>query len=259
VKTGKKKAVQLYEFYSEKAKAGIAVDHKEHHLKLFSNLDEDGIILWIMATLGTKKGKFVDIGSNDCINSNCANLALNFNWSGVFIDSQQSLLDIGIKNYRLFRKNTLHELRFARSFVTPENINQLVSETATPDDVDLVSIDIDGNDYAIFKALTAIRPKCVVIENRIEFGKHDLVVPPGNADAGASVAAMTSLAIEKGYTLIAANKYGFNTFYLRNDLVSDLLPPLSPEALFNDPVINKDFYGHDVMKKLLNRYQTSAV
>lgn len=253
-----RKVHEVFRQFRERATGEVTTSHRDYPLRLFSNLDEDGIILWIMATLGIEKGVFVDIGSNDCINSNCANLALNFNWDGVFIDSQQSQLDIGKRNYLRFRKNTFDRLRFVCSFVTPANINQLVDDNLESREVDLVSIDIDGNDYAIFRALTIIRPKCYVVENKIEFGDHDIVIPPAaeNSDAGASLSAMTKLAEEKGYTLVAVNQYGFNSFYLRSDLVSGLLPRLSIESVVNDPVVRKDFYDETVMRSLLSRYNS---
>ena len=254
----RKKLRGQFQHYRQQAIAGIQTDHRIFRLKRFSSLDEDGIILWIMASLGIDKGRFLDIGANDCINSNCANLALNFGWDGVFIDSDQRLLNIGRKNYRLFRSLAGKDLQFVCSFVTPQNINRLIIDTVGNAEIDLVSIDIDGNDYAIFKAIDAIRPKCYVVENRIELGAHDIVVPPGDAlHAGASITAMTKLAEQKGYTLIAANRYGFNTFYLRNDLVSGYLPPLSIDSVLKDPDVSKDFYDDHTMQNLLQRYNSA--
>lgn len=257
----KKKLNQLFNQYSEKAKAGIATHHQSYPLQLFSNMEEDGIILWIIASLRNKKGYFIDIGSNDCINSNCANLALNFGWKGIFIDSEQRLLNIGRKNYQLFCKNANYQFRFIQSFVRPENINQVIRENALTSEIDLISIDIDGNDHAIFKALDIVRPKCFIVENKIEFGNHELVIPPNiNGDeAGASIISMVKLAESKGYTLIAANKAGFNTFFLRNDLVSEILPPIPVEAIINDPDVSRDFYSSEQIEPLLRRYKTSAV
>lgn len=255
----KKKLNNLYEYYRQKVNHGEIADHKKHEVKIFSNLEEDGIILWIFSTLGISKGYFIDIGSNDCINSNCANLAFNFNWSGLFIDSSQKLLSIGRKNYK--RYSNISQYKFVCSFVTPENINDLISANTSNKEVDFISIDIDGNDYEIFKAISFVKPKCFVVENKIEYGSYDLIVPPNgnNDEPGASPVAVTKLAEKKGYTLIAANKPGFNTFYLRNDLVSVLLPKLSLVSILNDPEVSKDFYPPSKMHPLMQQYNSGSL
>jgi hypothetical protein len=58
--------------------------------RCFSQFEEDGMILFIMAALGIQEGVFLDLGSADGVNSNCANLALNFGWRGTFIDGNES-------------------------------------------------------------------------------------------------------------------------------------------------------------------------
>jgi hypothetical protein len=251
----------IFDYYHQSAAAGMPVDHKERPLKLFSNLEEDGILLWIMGTLGIRQGYFIDIGSNDCINSNCANLALNFKWNGFFIDCEKRLLNIGKRNYRIFRKNSRDHLKFIQSFVTPETINRLIEGNNNSREIDLISIDIDGNDFAIFQALAVVQPKCFVIENKIEFGRHDIVIPPvkANREAGASITAFTRLAAAKGYRLVATNSAGFNCFYLREDLVSNLLPEISLDNIINDPAINKDFYNDKRMQELMGQVNITGV
>lgn len=209
----------LFDFYK---KAGARNIQGGKKLKLFSNQEEDGIILKLLAALNIEKGCFVDIGSNDCINSNCANLAFNFDWSGVFIDASQRLLNIGKRNYKFFKKK--QDLKFVNSFLYPENINHVVGDNVTTIDVDFMNIDIDGNDFAIWQALDCIKPKLVVIENKIEYGWNDIIVAADKnnpADRwGASLVSMTKLATGKGYTLVATNEEGFNGFYLRNDCLA---------------------------------------
>ena len=247
----------IYDVYYNSACKSIPTN-PNNELQLFSNLNEDGIILWVVATLGIKKGYFVDIGSNDCINSNCANLAFNFNWDGIFIDSDEKLLQIGKRNYKRFGKLKKNDLQFVCSFITPENINNLLEKTVKAE-VDFLSIDIDGNDYEILEALHVIQPKIIVIENKVEYGNHDIAITKRSgkgfeqADLGASPYTMTKLAETKGYTLIAANKYGFNTFYLRNNLVSKLIPPLAIQTLLSDPKISKDFYPEQRIRQLKNQ------
>jgi hypothetical protein len=251
----KRKLKRLFQFYKTQSSP---VSFHDVGLKVFSNMEEDGIILWLLASLNIKKGVFLDIGSNDCINSNCANLIYNFDWEGVFIDADKKLLKIGERNYRLFGKTQKLNLKFIQHFLSPENINDLITQQVWTGEIDFMSIDIDGNDYYIWKALTCIKPKMVMIENKIEYGWYDIAVPADTTrfksfEWGASPVALTKVAMEKGYTLVAANKKGFNIFFLRNDLMRENIPSLKLEDLLNDPEIKKDFYDNDYMEKLIKR------
>lgn len=58
-------------------------------LNVFTTAGEDGILLGIFNKIGHGNKVFIDIGSNDCINSNCANLAFHHGWSGTFIDGNK--------------------------------------------------------------------------------------------------------------------------------------------------------------------------
>lgn len=189
-------------------------------IRLFSNQEEDGIILSLLAKLNLREGFFLDLGSNDCINSNCASLVFHFNWTGIFVDADAQLLNIGKRNYRFFGKS--EGLEFIPTFLDPETVDAFLKGILKGREVDFMSLDIDGNDYAIWNAIQSIRPKLLVIENKIEYGLKEIVVPPGAgipADQwGASITSMIQLGKTKGYTLVAANAAGFNAFFLRNDI-----------------------------------------
>ena len=66
--------------------------------RIFSQFEEDGLLLFLDAVLELENKVFVDIGSSDGINSNCANLALNLGWHGLFIDGSSS----GIAKGRIY-------------------------------------------------------------------------------------------------------------------------------------------------------------
>lgn len=226
-----------------------------NNFKLFSNRNEDGVILRLVNTLKIKEGFFIDIGSNDCINSNCANLVFNLNWSGIFIDADEKLLKIGKRNYTLFKKNK--NVEFIKSFVTKENINKLVADSVGQKEIDFISIDIDGNDFEIWEALN-LNPKIVVVENKIEYGNYDIVVPVNNnfspSEWGASIVSFTKLSEAKGYTLVATNSAGFNAFYVRKELVNKYnLKTLLLQDVLEDANINEDFYAAAKMNELIKR------
>jgi len=110
--------------------------------------------------------------------------------------------------------------------------------------VDVMSIDIDGNDYWIWDALTVVEPRVVIIETHIEFGMNSIVVPydkdyvyPGKHPDyfSASPVAMEKLARKKGYRLVGAKNYGFNTIYVKNGIGEDILPAVSVESILAHP------------------------
>jgi len=203
------------------------IDLSATGFSIFSSLEEDGLLFYIISCLGIKNGRFVDIGSNDCINSNCANLAFNIGWSGLFIDGDERNIRIGKKLYAAHRLTQPYQNNFITAIVTPANVNQLLEQQGFTGEIDFLSIDIDGDDYWIWQAIETISPKMVMIENHVEFGLNDIVVP---IDApkqlrqqysdyhGASPVAMCKLAACKNYRLIGANRLGFNAIFLRNDI-----------------------------------------
>ena len=120
-----------------------------------------------------------------------------------------------------------------------------------------MSIDIDGNDYWIWDALEAVNPRVVVIETHVEFGMNNIVVPysagyvfPGKHPVyhGASPVAMAKLAARKGYRLVGANRYGFNEFYVRDDLAADLIPEVSVASTLTHPSIQEGYKKFEEIK-----------
>jgi hypothetical protein len=128
--------------------------------------------------------------------------------------------------------------------ITAENINDLIKSGGVEGEIGLLSVDIDGNDYWVWKAIDVVKPQVVIIETHNEFGLNDIVVPydpnyfyPGKHPDyhGASPIAMTKLAKHKGYRLVGSNDLGFNFIYLRNDLLEEVIPEVSVDSLLTHP------------------------
>ena len=209
--------------------------------RIFSQFDEDGIIVFLLGVVGIGPGKFVDVGGADGISgSNCANLALNFGFHGLFIDGNRGSIERGKEFYENHPDTFLYPPRFIHAIVKRSNINQIIRGAGFEGEIDLLSIDIDGNDYWIWDAIECISPRIVVIETNVKFGMHSIVVPydedymyPGLHPQylGASPVAMTKLARKLGYRLVGANRFGFNAFYIRNDLGKDLISEIEASEL----------------------------
>jgi hypothetical protein len=210
--------------------------------RVFSEFDEDGVALFLLAVGGSPNRRFVDIGAGDGVfASNTANLALNLGFDGLFVDANHSLIERGRRFYSKHPDTTVRPPALVRAFVTRENVNEVLRTAGFSGDIDLLSIDIDGNDYWIWQALDCVNPRFVIAEAHPELGREEWVMPyepdfdarsaPPGRWMGASPAAMTRLAESLGYRMVGANLYGFNIFYARND-VAEVLPTIELEELF---------------------------
>jgi hypothetical protein len=212
--------------------------------RVFSQFDEDGVILFLLAVAGTGTRRFVDIGAGDGVTgSNTANLALNLGFDGFFVDARQAEVAHARRFYATHPDTRERPPVVLREWVRRENVNDLVRGAGFEGEIDVLSIDIDGNDYWIFEALDCVQPRLVCVETHTEYGREDVVAPydpefdwrrlPPGQRMGASPVATTRLAERLGYRLVGANLYGFNALYLRADLVPvDVLPTVTVDELF---------------------------
>jgi len=214
----------------------------ETGLRVFSQFEEDGMLLFLLAVIGIESATYLDLGGGDGVYaSNTANLALNFGFHGVVVDGNDDAIARGRRFFANHPDSALYPPRFARAMLTRENVNAVVKAEGLQGDIDVLSIDIDGNDCWIWDALNVVRSRIVVIEVHPELGTEPILVPYDPAfDArtarphfvGASPGAAIVIGRKLGYRLVAANRYGFNLFFVREELCGDRAPEMPLEALF---------------------------
>jgi len=216
----------------------------ETGFQLFSQFEEDGKLLYLFSLLNFSNRTFIEFGADDGINSNSANLYFHHNFNGLFIDGNPKAIERGRYFFSRHQNEDGKAPVFVESFITAENINTLFEENGFTGEIGLLSIDIDGNDYWVWKSIDVVQPQVVIIETHNEFGMNDIIVPydpeyfyPGKHPDyhGASPIAMTKLAEKKGYRLVGANELGFNFIYLREDLLKDEIPTVTVESLLQHP------------------------
>jgi hypothetical protein len=190
----------------------------------------------IFRRIGTTDGSFVEFGCGDGLQNNT--LALLFDgWKGLWIEASQRLA----KRIRNNLKGTIRAggLTVINAFVTRDSINQLISSVIHQPEIDLLSIDIDGNDYHVFDSITCIKPRAVVIEYNAKFAPPTLFcmdydeghVWEGDDFFGASLKFLELEFAKKGYCLVGCDLTGTNAFFVRRELVGDrFLEPFSAEA-----------------------------
>jgi len=236
--------VHLYNFYKKSLAEGFRFDLTEVGYRVYSQFEEDGLLAYIFAGIGTTNRTFIDIGAGNGIMSNVANLAINFGWRGLLIDGDEQNEKTANNFYSRHPDTALYPPVFVRAFVQADNINKIIADSGYSGEIDLISIDIDGNDYYVWESLSVVSPRVVIIETHTEFGMNNIVVPynkdycyPGRHPDyhGASPVAMVGLAKRKGYRLIGSNNYGFNTIYMKNGVGEDLFPEILVEQVLMHP------------------------
>jgi hypothetical protein len=199
-------------------------DLTARRFRLWSQNEEDGIILALLEHAGITDRRFVEIGSGRS-GGNAALLAYECGWSGLMIDIVPEAI-VGLR--ARFGHNP--GVVAVAAAVSPDNVNQLLTDHGFVGEVDLLSIDIDSYDYWVLEALTAVSPRVLVVEYNAGLGAERAVTIPKHAALddipkryrGASLAALDKLARRKGYRLAVCDPTGTNAFFLRDDVAPNV-------------------------------------
>ena len=215
---------EIIETFNATFNLSIPVDIPEHltflaecNKRIYSQNGEDGITLAIFEKIGFTNKKYLEFGATDKYNnSRILHERCGFTgvlWNGEKIENSYSPI--------------------YQEFITVENIRELCEKYQVPAEPDFVSIDIDGNDWHVWRELNNVcRPRVLVVEYTGKFLPGDDRVMPYKSDHvwdgteyyGASIEAFYILARSMGYSLVCADNVGVNLFFVRNDL--------EPEKLF---------------------------
>jgi len=228
-------------------------------LTIQSQNGEDGILLHLLGHQRDLTRTIVEIGAGNGVECNSANLILNWGWSGLLIDGDPQEVEFAQRFYRSKIQDHQARVRNVRAFVTTENVNLLVDGYA---DADVLSIDIDGNDYWVWDAIT-IDPPIVVIEYNASFGPTASLTIPYDREFerftahssgyyhGASLVALTRLAKGRGYELAGGDSQGVNAFFIRADRVSESIPLVSPEDAWRPHAVRCREMSHAAQQEVL--------
>lgn len=206
--------------------------------KVFSQFGEDGILQHLLAHIPCPNKTFVEFGVEDFREANCRYLIERESWTGLVMDGDPNLESVlRGQSLSLFRN-----LRSRSAFITAENINSVLEDAGMVGDIGILSIDIDGNDYWVWKAISVAKPRIVIAEYNSIFGCERAVSIPYEPTflrqkahhsclyMGASLPAMCHVAKEKGYLFVGSNSAGNNGFFVREDVVGQLRPLSAKEG-----------------------------
>ena len=230
------------EFSIEKLKANPRYDSPRclirHENQFFSQNGEDGIIAEIFNRIGTTDRRFVEIGLGNGLESNTV-LLLQQGWKGWWVEASER----GCNDARKIFADPIKEgfLCLIQDFVKAETVELLFQENDVPNEIDLLSLDIDRNTYYIWEALSKFRPRVAVIEyNGLVPPTVDYKVPydpneqwDGSGQLGAGLKSYELLGNKLGYCLVGCELTGVNAFFVREDLVGDYFQePFTAEQHF---------------------------
>lgn len=227
---------------SEINTATSSADLNASEFRVFSQFGEDGLIQRLVRLVAIPNRTFIEFGVENFAESNCRFLMMNDNWHGYVMDgSERQIAAIrGLPDIWKF------DLEARAAFVTRENVNALLAASGFDADLGLLSIDVDGNDYWILDAISAMKPRLLVVEYNALFGSTRNITVPYDAGFakqkahhsglyfGASLGALAVLAAQKGYSLVATESSGVNAFFVRNDVLGDELRARSVAEAFHD-------------------------
>lgn len=212
---------------------------QDYEFKVTSQTGEDGIIQYLINKIPIKNKIFVEFGVENYTEASTRFLLQNDNWSGLIIDGNKSYMD-SVKNSTLGWK---YDLKAVASFITKDNINQIIKDAEIEGEIGILSVDIDGNDYWVLDAIDCVNPQILIVEYNSLFGPNAKITVPydenfvrtdkhySNLYYGASISALTDLANKKGYSLVGSNKFGNNLFFVRQDYQT-IENQISPEKAY---------------------------
>ena len=188
----------------------------------FSQNGEDGVIEVLRGQMHSTTRSFLEIGSADGVQNNSAWLAVVERFEGLMVEGDGRLAGILA---RTLGENCVG-CRFLQRFVTRDNVAELMALMGERDP-DMLSLDIDGNDFHIARALLeeGLRPRIIVVEYNAVFGPDRAVTVPYRQDFslaqhpsrlyyGASVAAWRGLFERQGYRFVTVERNGVNAFFV---------------------------------------------
>ena len=232
--------VQLKDLMRRRYRLPSPLDPFEN--KVSSQFGEDGIIAAIFQAIPPRSRYFVEFGIGPAWHSayehglegNCVQLRVD-GWDGLMMDAGEHPAIFDVRN----------------EFITHENINDVLKRYLVPRNLDVLSIDVDGQDLWIWKNLQYYAT-LVVIEYNGHIPATDSVSVPiapdfkwdGTQYYGASLRALDKIANQKGYRLVFAN--GVNSFFVLEKLLANP-EDFKFEQIFR-PAAN---HGPDLLKRPL--------
>jgi hypothetical protein len=188
----------------------------EHRANVTSQIGQDGILAKIFDLIGEGQKFCVEFGAWDGKHlSNTWDLIANKGWGGILIEGDPAKFSGLVATHPYPRVKALN--RFVH-WQGEEALDNILAGNDAPPEIDLMSIDVDGNDWHIWKSLVKHRPRVVLIEFNPSIPNDVFFVqdPDRRYNHGNSLLALIELGKQKGYSLVCANCW--DAFFVVDEL-----------------------------------------
>jgi hypothetical protein len=178
-----------------------------------SQAGEDGVIAKILSLFPEADRWCVEFGAWDGLFlSNVRRLIEEEGYSAILIEGDKKKFESLLNNYA--DNNNVATVNAFVGFHAEDGLDKILSSYSIPKNFDFLSIDVDGNDYHIWKAIKEYRPKAVCVEYNptIPSEVYFVQTPDPGINQGCSLLALDELARSKGYELVSVLRY--NAFFV---------------------------------------------
>ncbi len=223
--------------------SGVILPLDQVGFSRFSEFEEDGHLLYLLTLAGSTSRTVVEISSQDGRVCMATNLIVHHRWRGFLFDGDPVFVREGRRFFAAHPATRSAPPVVRAEWFTRDNVNHALAAAGVPDEVDVLSLDIDGNDLYLWSAMK-LRPRILICEfNNAVPSDLALTIPyrpvfsfaalpPDQAMfRSASLTAFVAVGRRKGYRFVGMNALGFNAIFLRDDVLAGEMPEMPASAL----------------------------
>jgi hypothetical protein len=227
--------------------SGVILPLDQVGFSRFSEFEEDGHLLYLLTLAGSRSRTVVEISSQDGRVCMATNLLVHHRWRGYLFDGDPVFVNEGRRFFAAHPATRSAPPVMRAEWFTRENVNQVLAAAGVPDEVDVLSLDIDGNDLYLWSAMT-MRPRILICEFNNAVPSELALTIPYKPDfsftalsaeqamfRSTSLAAFIAVGRRRGYRLVGMNALGFNAIFLRDDVLAAEMPEIPASTLEANP------------------------
>ncbi|MDE2473326.1 MAG: hypothetical protein KGL35_32625 [Bradyrhizobium sp.] len=231
--------------------AGVILPLEQVGFSRFSEFEEDGHLLYLLTLAGSGSRTVVEISSQDGRICMATNLLVHHRWRGFLFDGDPVFVAEGRRFFGRHPATRALPPVVQSEWFTRANVNGVMASAGVPNEVDVLSLDIDGNDLHLWNAMT-LRPRILICEFNNVIPSELALTIPYQADfnyaalppdqalfRSASLAGYVAVCRRKGYRLVGINALGFNAIFLRDDVLTAEMPEIPVSALDTNPHVEE--------------------
>ncbi len=231
--------------------SGVILPLEQVGFSRFSEFEEDGHLLYLLTLAGSTSRTVVEISSQDGRVCMATNLLVHHRWRGFLFDGDPVFVNEGQRFFASHLATRSAPPVMKAEWFTRENVNQVLGAAGVPDQVDVLSLDIDGNDLYLWSAMK-MRPRILICEFNNAIPSELALTIPYKPDfsfaalpaeqsmfRSASLAAFVAVGRRKGYRLVGMNALGFNAIFLREDILAAEMPEIPASTLDAIPAVEE--------------------